>query len=218
MKGCIFDLDGTLLDSMPSWQNLLHNLLLSRGITPPDDLLDRTKTVGLESATGMILKEFNLQDDPALVYQMFQQTMAERYCSTIPLKPGVQEYLDKMMAARVPMAVATATARPLVEKVLAHHHLTDYFQCITTVAEVGIGKHDPRIYLATASKMGIPPQQCVVFEDSLAGIRSAKAAGFTTVAIYEETNPVEQQALLQEADTYIHDFRNLMQLNDDILE
>lgn len=218
MKGYIFDLDGTLLDSMPAWQALLHDLLLSKGITPPSDLLDRTKTLGLESATGMILQEFGLSDDPALVYQMFQQTMEQRYCSTIPLKPGVREYLNKLATARIPMAVATATARPLVERVLAHHHLTECFQCITTVAEVGIGKHDPRIYLATASKLGLPPQQCTVFEDSLAGIRSAKAAGFSTVAIYEETNPVEQHALRLEADTYIHDFRNLLQVNEDILE
>ena len=67
MKGYIFDLDGTLLDSMPYWQHLLDDMLLSRGITPPDDLLDRTKTIGLETATGMILQEFGLPDEPATV-------------------------------------------------------------------------------------------------------------------------------------------------------
>lgn len=218
MNGYIFDLDGTLLDSMPFWQKQLDDLLMERGITPPDDLLDRTKTIGLESATGMILQEFHLPDDPALVYQQFEQNMAKLYCSVIPLKPGVQQFLDKLAAARVPMAVATATARPLVEQVLQYHNLTDYFQSVLTVAEVGIGKHDPRIFTASAQRLGLPPQQCIVLEDSLKAIRSANTAGFQTIAVYEETNPVEQPALLQEAKVYIHDFRNLLQINEDIFE
>lgn len=218
MKGLIFDLDGTLLDSMPSWGRQLDDLLTARGITPPSDLLDRTKTLGLEMATSMVLQEFGLHDDPAVVYQQFQDNMAALYCGTIPLKPGVRAFLDDMYAKDVPMAVATATSRILVEKVLAYHQLTDYFQSITTVVEVGIGKHDPRIFLTAAGKLGLPPQQCVVFEDSLKAVRSANRAGFQTVAIYEETNPVEQNDLVQEADLYIHDFRNLAIPHDDMLE
>ncbi len=218
MKGFIFDLDGTLLDSMPSWQRQIDDMLLAKGITPPEDLLDRTKTLGLENATGMILQEFHLPDDPAAVYQQFQNNMEQLYCTTIPLKPGVRALLEHLQKAGASMVVATATARPLVEKVLQHHQLQDYFQSITTVAEVGIGKHDPRIYLVAAGKLGLLPQDCIVFEDSLKGIRSANQAGFQTVAIYEETNPTEQQALQQEATRYIHDFRNFAVLHDDIYE
>lgn len=218
MKGFIFDLDGTLLDSMPSWQRQIDDMLLAKGITPPEDLLDRTKTLGLENATGMILQEFHLPDDPAAVYQQFQNNMEQLYCTTIPLKPGVHALLEHLQKAGASMVVATATARPLVEKVLQHHQLQDYFQSITTVAEVGIGKHDPRIYLVAAGKLGLLPQDCIVFEDSLKGIRSANQAGFQTVAIYEETNPTEQQALQQEATRYIHDFRNFAVLHDDIYE
>lgn len=218
MKGFIFDLDGTLLDSMPFWQRQIDDMLLARGITPPDDLLDRTKTLGLENATGMILQEFHLPDDPAVVYQQFQNNMEQLYCSVISLKPGVRPMLEHLQQAGAAMAVATATARPLVEKVLRHHQLQEYFQSITTVAEVGIGKHDPRIFLAAAGKLGLPPQDCIVFEDSLKAIRSANQAGFQTVAIYEETNPAEQQALQQEATLYVPDFRNFTALHDDIYE
>ena len=218
MKGFIFDLDGTLLDSMPSWQRQIDDMLIAKGITPPEDLLDRTKTLGLENATGMILQEFHLPDDPAVVYQQFQNNMEQLYCTTIPLKPGVRALLEHLQKAGASMVVATATARPLVEKVLQHHQLQDYFQSITTVAEVGIGQHDPRIYLVAAGKLGLLPQDCIVFEDSLKGIRSANQAGFQTVAIYEETNPTEQQALQQEATRYIHDFRNFAVLHDDIYE
>ena len=210
MKGLIFDLDGTLLDSMPSWQQQLHDCLLSRGVTPPEDLLDRTKTLGLESATGMVLKEFNLPDDPAEVYHNFQVDMEKLYCSKIPLKEGVAEFLQEMSLKGYPMAVATATSRNLVEKVLAFHHLTDLFQCVTTVAEVGIGKHDPKVFLETAKKLNLAPENCVVFEDSLKAVRSASHANFKTVAIFEETNTAEQEALQKESSLYIHDFRELL--------
>lgn len=218
MKGFIFDLDGTLLDSMPSWQKQIDDMLIAKGITPPEDLLDRTKILGLENATGMILQEFHLPDDPAVVYQQFQNNMEQLYCTTIPLKPGALALLEHLQRLGISMAVATATARPLVEKVLQYHQLQEYFQSITTVAEVGIGKHDPRIYLVAADKLGLPPQDCIVFEDSLKGIRSANQAGFQTVAIYEATNPVEQQALQQEATRYIYDFRSFTVLQDDIYE
>ncbi len=218
MRGFIFDLDGTLLDSMPSWGRQLDDLLMGKGITPPSDLLDRTKTLGLEMATGMVLEEFGLTDDPAVVFQKFQTNMEQLYCSSIPLKPGVRQFLDAMLKKGVPMAVATATSRALVEKVLDHHQLTDYFQSITTVAEVGIGKHDPKIFLVAADKLSMPPQQCVVFEDSLKAVRSANYAGFDTVAIFEESNLSEQHALTEEATKYIHDFRELMTLHDDLYE
>lgn len=210
MKGLIFDLDGTLLDSMPSWQQQLNDCLLSRGITPPDDLLDRTKTLGLESATGMVLKEFNLPDDPAEVYHSFQVNMEKLYCSKIPLKEGVYDFLKEMSAKGAPMAVATATSKDLVEKVLAFHHLTDLFQCVTTVAEVGIGKHDPKVFVETAKKMNLTPEDCVVFEDSLKAILSANRAHFKTVGIYEETNPTEQDAIQKEATLFIHNFKELL--------
>ncbi len=218
MKGLIFDLDGTLLDSMPSWGRQLDDLLTAKGITPPADLLDRTKTLGLESATGMVLDEFGLTDDPAVVLQQFHSNMEQLYCSTIVLKPGVREFLDAMLAKGVPMAVATATTRSLVEKVLEFHQLSGHFQSITTVAEVGIGKHDPRIFLVAADKLNIPAQQCVVFEDSLKAVRSANTAGFDTVAIYEESNQSEQDALKKEADIYIHDFHELMNRLDELSE
>ena len=209
MKGLIFDLDGTLLDSMPAWNQLLDNMLLKKGIVPPADLLDRTKTLGLENATGMVLEEFGLDDDPAEVYQLFQDEMEYQYCNTIPLKPGVRNFLDAMKG-RIPMAVATATSRPLVEKVLAHHNLTDYFQSITTVAEAGIGKHDPKVFLIAAEKLQLPVEECIVFEDSLTAIRSANNAGFYTVAIHEASNPHEQEALQKEANQYVKNFAEVI--------
>jgi HAD superfamily hydrolase (TIGR01509 family) len=205
MKGLIFDLDGTLLDSMPVWNNLLDTMLRKKGITPPADLLDRTKTLGLESCTELVLNEFHLTDDPAVVYQMFQDEMEYQYCNNIPLKAGVREFLDAMHG-KVPMAVATATSRVLVEQVLEHHHLTKYFHSITTVAEVGIGKHDPKVFLTAAEKLNFPASECVVFEDSLTAIRSANTAGFHTVAIYEASNLHEQDMLKAEANLYVNDF------------
>jgi beta-phosphoglucomutase-like phosphatase (HAD superfamily) len=123
-----------------------------------------------------------------------------------------------MLAKKVPMAVATATSRPLVEKVLAHHQLTSHFQSITTVAEAGIGKHDPKVFLMAADKLGMAPSRCIVFEDSLKAVLSAKTAGFDTIAIYEKSNLSEQAALEAESTLYIHDFVNLTALHGKLFE
>ena len=208
MNGFIFDLDGTLLDSMPVWNNLLYTMLKKNGITPPADLADRTKTLGLENATEMVLQEFGLNIDPAKAYQMFQDEMEYQYCNNIPLKPGVQKFLDAIKG-KVPMAIATATSRVLVEKALEHHQLTDYFQSITTVSEAGVGKHDPKVFLIATNKLNLPVEQCVVFEDSLTAVRSANNAGFKTVAVYEASNPHEQEELKAEAHLHILDFYTL---------
>lgn len=209
MKGLIFDLDGTLLDSMPAWQEQLDLLFVSHGMTPPADLLDRTKTLGLETATALLLEEFGIDEVPAEVYANFQAAMDKAYSTTIPLKPGVLEFLQQM-AGKVPMAVATATSHQLVEQVFAHHNLAQYFHSVTTVADVGVGKHEPTVFLAAAKKMGLEPCDCVVFEDSLEAVRSANRAGFYTVAIAEATNKNEQAALQTEADKYIQDFLNFI--------
>ncbi|MBR6755356.1 MAG: HAD family phosphatase [Peptococcaceae bacterium] len=207
MKGLIFDLDGTLLDSMPAWQEQLDLLFIRHGMTPPPDLLDRTKTLGLETATALLLEEFGIDEVPADVYQGFQAAMNEAYCNTIPLKPGVLEFLQEM-SGKVPMAVATATSHQLVDQVFARHNLGQYFHSVTTVADVGVGKHEPTVFLAAAKKMGLEAKDCVVFEDSLEAVRSANRAGFFTVAIAEATNKNEQAALQAEADKYIQDFCN----------
>ena len=211
MKGLIFDLDGTLLDSMPVWNNLLDTMLRKKGIIPPADLLDRTKTLGLESCTELVLNEFHLTDDPAVVYQMFQDEMEYQYCNNIPLKAGVREFLDAIHG-KIPMAVATATSRNLVEKALEHHNMAHYFQSVITVAEAGAGKHDPKVFLLAAEKFQLQAKDCVVFEDSLTAIRSANTVGFTTVAIYEESNPQEQDILQQEANYYVRNFMDLIEL------
>lgn len=208
MKGLIFDLDGTLLDSMPAWQEQLDLLFIRHGMTPPPDLLDRTKTLGLETATALLLEEFGIDEVPAEVYQQFQTAMDEQYRTAIPLKPGVLEFLQQMQG-KVQMAVATATSHQLVEEVFKRHNLYQYFHSVTTVADVGVGKHEPTVFLAAAEKMDLAATNCVVFEDSLAAIRSAKRAGFTTIAIAEATNQSEQAALQAEADKYIQDFCNL---------
>ena len=207
MKGLIFDLDGTLLDSMPAWQEQLDLLFIRHGMTPPPDLLDRTKTLGLETATALLLEEFGIDEIPEEVYQGFQTAMDKAYRTTIPLKPGVLEFLQQT-SGKYPMAIATATSHQLVEQVLARHNLAQYFQSVTTVADVGVGKHEPAIFLAAAEKMGLAAADCIVFEDSLEAVRSANRAGFFSVAIAEATNKNEQTALKAEANKYIQDFRN----------
>lgn len=210
MQAAIFDLDGTLLDSMGFWQQQLAQFLQERGITPPDDLLLTTKTLGMELATANFIQRFGLKEDAKAAYRVFQNNMEYYYTHEIPLKLGAEAYLAQLQRNAVPMVIATATARPLVEKVIARFHWQQYFPLFLTVAEVGVGKHDPAIFLCCAQRLNLPPAQCMVFEDSLAAIRAANEAQFQTTAIYEATAPEEQSLLAREAHRYIVDFSELL--------
>ena len=210
LNALIFDLDGTLLDSMHAWQDQLHQFLLDQGITPPADLINITKTLGTAQAIAYIIDQFQLPLDPALAYDSFLAKMALRYETDLALKPHVRQFLDQAAEAGLALSIATATPQPLVQSAVKRLNLGRYFDHILTVEEVCVRKHEPAIALAGAARLGFAPSQCAVFEDSLQAIKTAHDAGFHTVAVDEPTAILEKDEILQIADRYITGFAELL--------
>ena len=210
LNALIFDLDGTLLDSMHAWQDQLHQFLLDQGITPPADLINITKTLGTAQAIAYVIDQFHLPLDPDEAYDTFLAKMGRRYAEDLALKPYVQPFLDRAKEAGLALSIATATPQPLVQSALNRLALSAYFDHVLTVEEVGVGKHDPAIFLASAARLGHAPSQCAVFEDSLQALKTARAAGFRTVAVDESTALLEKDEILQTAHRYIYSFAELL--------
>lgn len=206
----IFDLDGTLLDSMQAWQDQLHQFLLDQGITPPEDLINITKTMGTAQAIAYVISQFQLPLDPALAYEDFLAKMVQLYATDLALKPHVRQFLDLAAQKGLILSIATATPQPLVQSAVKRLALDHYFDHILTVEEVGVGKHDPAIFLTSAARLGFAPSQCAVFEDSLQALKTARAAGFYTVAVDEPTAILEKDAIQKIADRYILSFAELL--------
>lgn len=209
LKAAIFDLDGTLLDSMYYWRHMFELFLDGYGKKPKPDLKDKLKPLSLQEAADVFRMEYGVPGSTEEVADGINKVLEERYFHTIEAKPYAREFLELLQKNGVKICAATATDRYLVEAALKRTGLYGYFSGIYTCTEVGKGKEFPDIYLKAMEFMGEKQEDTVVFEDAYYAIKTAKAAGFYVVAMADETTREDEQGILQAADEYHQDFRSV---------
>jgi HAD superfamily hydrolase (TIGR01509 family) len=206
MKGAIFDLDGTLIDSMGVWDKIGRDFLAARGIKAPDDLSRVVKNLSFDEVAAYYIREFALPDSATQLMAIWNAMAYREYAENIELKPGVRPYLIMLKENHIKTAIATATDRELTEAVLRRHRLREFFQAIVTVADIGKGKEHPDIFLLAAQKLQVRPQECIVFEDCLHAVAGAKQAGMKVWAVYDPASAHERPEMERIADGYIQGF------------
>jgi len=205
---CIFDMDGTLVDSMGIWKNLEVEFLRSKGITGDlAPLLAQTKPMTTMESTAFFIRECGLDGTPESLSAEMNEMMAEHYRTDVMIKPGAKEYLQHLKAQGAVLCVASATAPYLLKICADRLGLTQYFDFILSCAEVGSGKNKPLVFLEAARRMGSTPAETAVFEDSLTAATTAKAAGFYTVGIRDIDTDEAWQAMQALADETLTDWR-----------
>lgn len=185
ITGAIFDMDGTLLDSMPMWDNVGQNYLRSLGIEPRKDLREILRPLSLRQAAEYMREAYSLALTTEQIMEGIDQSIEQRYFTDLPLKPGVKEMLERLHRQGVPMCIATATDRYLVEAALRRVGILDYFGFILTCSEAGFGKDRPDIYEMARERLGTDKATTCVFEDALYAVQTAKQAGFPVVGVYD---------------------------------
>lgn len=210
MKAVIFDLDGTLIDSMGVWDKIGRDFLASKGLSVPEDLSRIVKNMSFNESANYYIRRFALPEYPRQLIGIWNAMAYREYAENIELKPGVREYLIQCNQKKIKMGIATATDRALVEAVLQNHNILDFFQTIVTIAEIGKGKEHPDIFLAAARKLGVDPEECLVFEDCLHAVQGARKAGMKVWAVYDPASEYEKAELERIADRYIRSFRELV--------
>ncbi len=146
MKAGIFDLDGTLVDSMWLWESLADNYLLSIGIEPPKDLGEALKELTLKEAAYYMKERFNIENTPYEINQDMGNLLADYYANRLQLKPYVLEILEEFKNEDITMVIATATDEHLVEAVLNSHGIRSYFEFIQTCNNIGLSKGQPEFF------------------------------------------------------------------------
>ena len=209
IKGAIFDLDGTLLDSMWYWDKLGEEYLASFGKTPRPDFRDKYYVYSTDETAKMIVDDYGLSETPQGVIDGMWKLAGEFYRKSVKTKPHVMELLDKMKAAGIKMAVATATERSLVDIAVERCGLADYFEAIVTCTDVGASKTRPDVYLKALEYLDADVAETAVFEDALAAAQSAKSAGFYTVGVHDVTAVVHESEMRALCDEYLTDFSDL---------
>ena len=198
-RAVIFDLDGVLADSEPSWNEIDAALLAEYGVTYRGEHHRNVLGVSYQLAIDFYKKAFNLSARTEEMMRRRGEIAADFFAKHIDLFPSTKEVLEKLRKMNLPLAVATssvgASARPFLDR----HHLADFFDVIITGEEVERGKPQPDIYLRAGERLAVPAESCLVIEDSLSGIAAAKAAEMRVAAI-PDTRFVDLRAYEKEAD------------------
>ena len=209
IKGAIFDLDGTLLDSMFIWDTIGEEYLRSLGKEPHEGLKETFMTLTLEEAAVYYREHYGVHLSVKEIVDGVNAMVEQTYRTKVTLKPGIAEYLAWLKENGVRMCVATVTDRYLVEETLQRLGIRHFFSEIFTCAEVGFGKDKPIIYRKALEHLGTSKEATCVFEDSLFALKTAKADGFSTVGVYDR-HENRQEELKNLADYYIRDFTDPM--------
>ena len=200
----IFDMDGTLVDSMGVWNRASEEYLIACGVERPDrSILDRAVPMTMPETAAFLIQQFGLDTTPERAMADINAVMEGHYRTDIPLKPGAAECLERLQRGGFRMAVASSTSPHLLDICLRRLGVRERFDFLLSCEEVGAGKDFPDVYLEAARRLGGTPEETVVFEDAIFAARTAKGAGFRVAAIRDEASLGSQEQLAAAADWYL---------------
>ena len=209
MKAAIFDVDGTLIDSMPVWHNCGARYLATLGIEAEPGLGDILFAHTSETGALYLIDRYKLGKDPDEVARGLSEQMEHYYFEEAAMKPGAREFLDRLEAEGVPMTVATSTDRYCIEAAFMRLDLAHYFVSVLTCPELDTTKSEPLIFEKCAEVTDSKPDETWVFEDGLYAVKTAAAAGFRTVAVYDEVSRNDFDEMKKLADISVKGFDEL---------
>ncbi len=188
IRGALFDADGTLLDSLALWEDLGARYLARRGVSAPPSLDEILSPLTLAESSVYLCERFSLPDAPKSVERELREMLSDGYRRTVPLRPGVRGFLERLSARGVPMAVVSAGDGELLEAAFGRLDVRRYFRAVLTCDVVGAGKRVPSVYFAAAALLGAEARDVYVFEDDPNALRCAMTAGFRGVSVGEPTH------------------------------
>lgn len=210
MLGAIFDIDGTILDSMTVWVDITNNFFSEHGVSITEEQNLKYQEMSFEESLIAIHNDYLPNMTVSDMFDEFQHRAELAYANTLPAKPHVCEYIKKLYDNGVKLAVATSGFPKLVIPALKRLGILECFSAFAYSKEVGCSKSSPDIYLLAAERLGLKPENCTVFEDIITGIISASSVGFGTIAIADPTNAHEKLRLIQYSDRYITGWDELL--------
>lgn len=209
IEAVIFDLDGTLVNSMWIWRQIDIEYLARYGLELPNTLQTEIEGMSFSETAVYFKNRFQIPDSLEEIMRNWNEMAWEKYAKEVPLKPGAKEFLDLCKSKGIKLGIATSNSRELAANVADVHGLHDYFDCIITGSDVKKGKPAPDIYLAAAAQMSVEPSKCLVFEDICHGITAGLQAGMTVCAVEDEYSASQREAKQKLAHYYINDYTEI---------
>jgi len=209
-KVYIFDLDGTLIDSMPTGVGIVLGFLDEKGIAYPDDIVTRLTPLGYRGSAQYIADHLAEAYDVEEIYEYFKAQTMRAYGETIPLKAHVKETLEEMRSQGYRLNVLTASPQILTDICLKRLQVYDLFENVWSIEAFGMSKAEEAIYVEAARRIGVKPTECVMADDNLNVLKTAKKVGMATVGVYDASAEKVREEMRAVADKYVVDFADIL--------
>ncbi len=210
-KGLIFDLDGTLIDSMNVWTEIDAEFLKEYEIDFPENFYEDIKDLSFADTAFYFADKLKIPMTPKEIMDKFNAMAREKYEKTVPLKKGVYDFIMQEKKKGTKLCVATANNKELAVLALKRLGIYDAMDFVLTCDEISAGKGTPEIYIKSAEKMELDISETAVFEDVLIAVDSAKSAGFYVVGVSEETASDDREKIKEKCDLFIEDYTCLLE-------
>lgn len=210
MRAAIFDADGTLIDSMPVWDNVCTDYISSFGIIPDNELEEEIITMSFADSCSYCIDHYGLNKSVGEMIEDISAMVADKYRSEVPLKKGAADYLKKLADERIKMCVVTASERGYITDCLKRLGVYDYFDFVMTCTEEGLDKNSSAIYDRAAQRLGADKEDVIVFEDAYNAMKAAKKGGYRVYGIYDKSMDKYRAEVIQSCDRYILTYKELL--------
>ncbi|MCD7807292.1 MAG: HAD family phosphatase [Lachnospiraceae bacterium] len=208
-KACLFDMDGTLLDSMYVWKVVDEHFFGLFGMEVPPNLQQEIGGMSFTETAGYIKEQYRISMTGEEIRDLWNRLAQEEYASHVSYKPGAQEFLQYCKDMGLKTAICTSNSRQLLQAADSHLNLSQYIDEFVTACEVERGKPFPDVYLAAARKLKVKPEECLCFEDILPGVRAGRNAGMEVCAVEDSHAVQDRQQIRRESQLYIADYHEL---------
>jgi HAD superfamily hydrolase (TIGR01509 family) len=206
-QAAVFDLDGTLLNSMDVWEKIDIDFLTKRGLPVPENYITEICARSFKESAEYTIELFGLSESVEAIIKEWNRMAAYEYASNVCLMPYTLDYLLRLKADNIKLAVATGLPEELYKPCLLNNGVYGLFDILCSTDQVKRGKEYPDIFLFAADGLKVSPQKCIVFEDVLPAIKSAKRAGMIAYGVYDKYSAHNQSEIKAIADGYLYDFR-----------
>lgn len=210
IKYVVFDLDGTLFDSMWLWKQIDYDYLAKRGVEVPSDYMKCINHMSIMDTALYSIERFGLKDSPEQLISEWLDMAKEAYHNKICMKENVVQFLDELKKQNISMSVATSLSKELAVPALERNGILHYFDRVINSEQVKRGKGFPDIYLKAIEHTQFEACDCAVFEDILQGVKGAKSGGFFVVGVYDEESRADHEQIKSIADMFVNSLVELM--------